>query len=294
MGGEAGVGLQRVVVDGPDDRPDHHRHHDPEDHPGVPQPREHPPVHQHQRKREEHHRHAGDEVRQRRRVLERVRVVHAVEAAAVGAELLHRHEDRQRTDHDRLLLRLRRCPSCPWRPGSSVETCSVLWKVIGLPCCRKMNDTTKATGRNMYITTRHISTKKLPIVLSPRSARMIAVSAAEPDRRGQEEVGDAEEELAEIREVLVARVVLDVGVGHERDDGVKDRRRRQHALALRDSAASRAAATAPRSRRRTARVLKISNAAVYCFQFCGPLFRRSSNQRRSRGGRYLPSMIHAR
>ena len=41
-------------------------------------------------------------------------------------------------------------------------------------------------------------------------------------------------------------------------------------------------------------VLKISNAAVYCFQSSGPLLRRLSNHCSSRGGRYLPSMIHAK
>ncbi len=39
---------------------------------------------------------------------------------------------------------------------------------------------TKAAGRNMYITTRHISTKKLPRLESLLSARMIAVRAHKP------------------------------------------------------------------------------------------------------------------
>ena len=40
-------------------------------------------------------------------------------------------------------------------------------------------------------------------------------------------------------------------------------------------------------------MLKMSKEAVYCFQFCGPLSRRSSNHRSNRGARYFPSMIHA-
>src|SRR5262249_3634036 len=40
-------------------------------------------------------------------------------------------------------------------------------------------------------------------------------------------------------------------------------------------------------------VLKTSIATVYCFQSCSPESRRSSNQRKRRGARYLPSMIRA-
>jgi hypothetical protein len=39
--------------------------------------------------------------------------------------------------------------------------------------------------------------------------------------------------------------------------------------------------------------LKINNAAAYCFQVCGPVSRRFSNQAKIRGGLYLPSIIRA-
>src|SRR5258707_4113043 len=39
--------------------------------------------------------------------------------------------------------------------------------------------------------------------------------------------------------------------------------------------------------------LNSSNAAVYCFQFIGPVSRRLSNQRQNAQGRYFPSMIQA-
>ena len=68
----------------------------------------------------------------------------------------------------------------PIAPASSVETWCALLKVIGLPCWTHTSDRAKAIGRNMYATTRHMSTKKLPTVASPRTARMMAVSAQKP------------------------------------------------------------------------------------------------------------------
>jgi hypothetical protein len=35
------------------------------------------------------------------------------------------------------------------------------------------------------------------------------------------------------------------------------------------------------------------NDPVYCFQFCGPLSKRFSNQPKTGKGRYFPFMIHA-
>src|SRR5260370_4339757 len=41
-------------------------------------------------------------------------------------------------------------------------------------------------------------------------------------------------------------------------------------------------------------VLKMSKEAVYCFQFCWPLSRCPSTQRRKRGALYCPFMIQAK
>src|SRR5258707_1849380 len=41
-------------------------------------------------------------------------------------------------------------------------------------------------------------------------------------------------------------------------------------------------------------VLNSSKEAVYCFQFCGPLFNRASIQRTKGNGRYFPSIIQAK
>jgi hypothetical protein len=52
---------------------------------------------------------------------------------------------------------------------------------------------------------------------------------AEADRSRKEHVRQDEERLAEIREALIARIVLQIGVGHEGYDRVEDRCRLQHA-----------------------------------------------------------------
>ena len=39
--------------------------------------------------------------------------------------------------------------------------------------------------------------------------------------------------------------------------------------------------------------LKSISATAYCFQFCGPVSQRLSDQRRKAGPRYLPFMIQA-
>ena len=106
MRGEARIRLHRVEDHDPDDEPDHHRQHHAVDDDRVADPAEHAPVHQHQRERKNHHRQRGEEVRRRRRVLQRMGGVHAVEAAAVGAEHLDRDDGRDRADDDRLRLRL--------------------------------------------------------------------------------------------------------------------------------------------------------------------------------------------
>ena len=56
---------------------------------------------------------------------------------------------------------------------------------------------------------------------------------AEPYRRGQEHVRQDEECLAEVREMLIARIVLQIRIRHKGYDGVEDRRRLQHAAAER-------------------------------------------------------------
>src|ERR1700732_4497895 len=74
------------------------------------------------------------------------------------------------------------CPlsAVPIAVSSSVETGCALAKVIGAPCCRKINASAKETGRNVYITTRHISTKKFPMWGSLRKALIIAVRPQKP------------------------------------------------------------------------------------------------------------------
>src|ERR1700738_3766459 len=68
----------------------------------------------------------------------------------------------------------------PIAPASRVETGCALAKVIGAPCCKKINASAKETDRNVYITTRHISTKKFPMLGSLRKALIMAVRPQKP------------------------------------------------------------------------------------------------------------------
>ena len=70
-----------------------------ENHKGVPEPVQHSAIHQYQGKREHHHRIGVEEIRQSGGIFERVRGVHAVESAPVGAQHLHRFEGGDRP-HD--------------------------------------------------------------------------------------------------------------------------------------------------------------------------------------------------
>src|SRR5208337_1569588 len=57
--------------------------------------------------------------------------------------------------------------------------------------------------------------------------------STQADSRGEEKHRDAKEDLSEIRKRDVPRVILDVRIRDERDNGVKDRARRQHPEATR-------------------------------------------------------------
>ena len=121
MGGEARIGLQSVVIDDPADEPDHHGQHDAVDDHGMPDAPEHTPVHQHQREREQHHREGGEEVRRRRRILERMGRIDSEEAAAVGAELLD-GDGRDRAEDD-VCGFVAPLSSLPIAPASTVVAC---------------------------------------------------------------------------------------------------------------------------------------------------------------------------
>ena len=135
----------------------------------------------------------------------------------------------------------------------------------------------------------------MPTLASPRKARMIATSAQSPIGGRQEEIGDAEENLAEVRQVLVARVVLEVRVRDEGDDAVKDGARGQHPLVVGIQRHPGCSAST-RKPKTNSTVLKTSSETRYCFQFCGPLSRRFSNQRNTGRGRIfrpLPTPLAA-
>jgi hypothetical protein len=78
-----------------------------------------------------------------------------------------------------------------------------------------MMDNKKATGRKMYMSTLHISRKVVSrrrvFAEKPDDGRQ----SAETDAGRKEIISNAEEYLAKVRKVLIARVMLRVGVGHK-------------------------------------------------------------------------------
>ena len=194
----------------------------------MPDAAEHAPVHQHQREWKQHHRQRGEEVRRRGRVLERMGGVHAVEAASVGAEHLDRDDGGDGADDDRLGLRQAFVVEAH-RAG--LERRRDLGAVEGHRHALLHEDDAEDERE------RHVDVNgDAPHIDEEIADRGLAAEGAddrreraEAHRSRQEHVRQDEERLAEIRETLVARIVLQIGVGHEGYDRVEDRRRLQHA-----------------------------------------------------------------
>ena len=103
---------------------------------------------------------------------------------------------------------------------------------MGLPCTMKMKAEDQGDGHE------HVDHRP-PHVHEIVAELGIAAKGpddghqrAEADGGREEEVADAEEDLAEVRQVLVPGIVLQVGVRHEGDHAVKDGGGGQHALAV--------------------------------------------------------------
>ena len=93
--------------------------HGGEQRPALPAVADHAPEGVAERRRDQQDREHLEEVRERRRVLERVRGVHVEEPASVGAELLDGDLARGRPERDRLLGHLLALPSTSIVTGSS-------------------------------------------------------------------------------------------------------------------------------------------------------------------------------
>ncbi len=137
-------GLERVRGDDHADKDDHHHArrwpspaaYCPPSAEGVGEPR-----------RDEQDRQQFHEVRERRRVLERMRGVGVEEAAAVGAQLLDGHLGCRGPDGDALRghdVAVRSRSS----PAASVACC-VSWKVCTTPCESRMTAKTIESGRRI-------------------------------------------------------------------------------------------------------------------------------------------------
>ena len=158
--------------------------------------------------------------------------VHAVEAAAVGAQHLDRDDGRDRADDDRLRLRLALVVKAH-RPG--LERSRDLGAGVGHRHALLHEDDAE-DERDRHIDV-HGDAPHIDEEIADR--RLAAEGAddggerAESDRGRKKHVRQDEENLAEVREALIARIVLQIGVGHEGNDRVENRRRLEPAEAAR-------------------------------------------------------------
>ena len=104
---------------------------------------------------------------------------------------------------------------------------------MGLPCEQKNEGDDKGDG--------HEHVNHHPPHVHEEVAEL-GIAAESPDDRGQrteadggrqKQIGDAEENLAEVRQMLFPGIVLEVRVRHERGHGLKDGAGEHHSLAVR-------------------------------------------------------------
>ena len=153
-----------------------------------------------------------DHVRERRRVLERMRGVGVEEAAAVRSEHLDRLLRGDGTLRDCLRRALDRPGDCVWDRNSART-----------PCDTSTRAATIEKGSRMYSVVRVRSTQKLPIVFDLVPGKPTDHRNRDGDpRRGRHEVLDGQRcHLHQITDRRFAAVPLPVRVRHEAEGGVE-------------------------------------------------------------------------
>ena len=107
-------------------------------------------------------------------------------------------------------------------PPSRVVALHAPSKVIGIPQATSSSATTSDSGSSTKTSRRaqvEVEVAQVPVAAQPADHGQHHRQAR--GRRDELEPDDPAE-LAEVRQVLLARVVLEVRVGHERADGVED------------------------------------------------------------------------
>ena len=232
-----------------------------------------------ERERDQQEREDLEQVRERRRVLERVRRVGVEGAAAVRAELLDRLLARERPAGDRL----RRRPASVSRLGEAVEA---LDHALARRARARARSTAAAGSASMP---RVRSTQKLPIVSLRRRVmpRTSATATAMPTAAETKFCTARPAHLREVAHRRLAGVVLPVRVRDEADGGVEGERRRdaRHAGRVEEE---RALDALEQVEAEDETALKASTENAYTVQRCS-----RSGRRRPRGTRALDRCEHA-
>ena len=223
--------------------------HRREHRPALPLVADHAAEREYQRRGDQEDRQHLQEVRERRRVLERMRGVGVEEAAAIGAEFLDRFLRSDRPHRDRLrgrrhvshARRRRAHPSarCRRHPSSAPDTASP--PACARPCSAskfwitpwlaRNNASTNDSGSRIHSVVRVRSTQALP-----RPFALLRAKPADQRDRHHDAGGGRKEvlhrqpgHLGEIAHRRFAGVALPVGIGDERHRGVERRIRRDRA-----------------------------------------------------------------
>ncbi len=189
--------------------------HGREDHDRQPPARQHVTQHDHHGHRDDGDRPGLDEVRERRRVLVRVRRVRAEIAAAVRAQLLDGHDPRGDAPGDGLLL-----PLDGRGLGGALER-----HRRALPHHQHRH---QQRQRQEHANDR---TREVHVEVAEHGQAVASQAADDCHGRGDAGAGRHElqegddEHLREVREARLAAVVLQVRVGHEARDRVEGERR---------------------------------------------------------------------
>src|ERR1700731_64361 len=147
--------------------------------------------------------------------------IHPEESAAVGTQLFHRNKRSQRTDYDGLLLCL---TIAPRTHRARLERRNLM--------CRFESHRSSLLEKHQGQKKRHRQkgVDDHPPHIDEEIAYFRFTSersndcgqATEPDRRRKKEIRDTKENLTEIRKMLIARVMLEICVSHERNHAVED------------------------------------------------------------------------
>ena len=233
MGRQGGVRLERVEPNRPGDGPHGEHEHHAENHGRVAVTLEHLAEHHQRRHGQQKDSDAAQEVAEGVGVFERMGAIDAEEPASIGAELLDRDDGRHGTagnllDQGRLTVGVG-----PHRSRIDGGRRRIPVQGHGHAAGDEQHADNEAQ-RNEDVG------RAAPQIDVEVSHVLVAAKPADDRQQGRHAdhrrnglFPADEEQLAEVREVDLAGVVLEIGIRQKRADRVEDRRRSEHFLAVR-------------------------------------------------------------